>query len=143
MPETSLTPTPPAPTADTPAADTPTADTSAADTQVAAPPGPEAPRHPVAGAPPGTVEPSGPRPVVPKPTGAFRGAVLRTRTTCDRLLRRLGGIARRDDGMTTAEYAVGTVAAVAFGGVLYKVVTSDAVVSGLTALIGKALNADF
>jgi hypothetical protein len=31
---------------------------------------------------------------------------------------------RRDDGMTTAEYAVGLIAAVAFAGILYKVVTS-------------------
>jgi hypothetical protein len=46
---------------------------------------------------------------------------------------------RRDDGMTTAEYAVGTVAAVAFAGILLKVVTSPAVQSALTAIINRAL----
>ncbi|MFB9322609.1 DUF4244 domain-containing protein [Cryptosporangium minutisporangium] len=42
-------------------------------------------------------------------------------------------------GMSTAEYAVGTIAAVAFAGVLLKVVTSPAVQSALTAIIAKAL----
>ncbi len=36
---------------------------------------------------------------------------------------RLGGAAA-DAGMTTAEYAVGTLAAVGFAGLLFKVVTS-------------------
>ena len=44
-----------------------------------------------------------------------------------------------DAGMSTAEYAVGTLAAVAFAGILLKVVTSGAVQSALTALIGRAL----
>lgn len=44
-----------------------------------------------------------------------------------------------DAGMNTAEYAVGTVAAVAFAGILYKVVTSPAVQSALNAIITKAL----
>lgn len=55
----------------------------------------------------------------------------------------LGRAARRDDGMSTAEYAVGTVAAVGFGAALYKVVTSDAVADALTAIITRALNATF
>jgi hypothetical protein len=45
----------------------------------------------------------------------------------------------RDAGMTTAEYAVGTVAACGFGGVLYKLLTSDAVVSLLSGIIKRAL----
>ncbi len=45
----------------------------------------------------------------------------------------------RDAGMTTAEYAVGTLAAVAFAGILLKVVTSSAVQSALSAIITKAL----
>lgn len=49
----------------------------------------------------------------------------------------------QDEGMTTAEYAVGTVAACAFGGVLFKVVTSGQVATWLTALIGRALTAVF
>lgn len=53
-----------------------------------------------------------------------------------RISRRLSG----QDGMSTAEYAVGTIAAVAFAGVLLKVVTSGAVQSALTAIIEKALS---
>ena len=40
---------------------------------------------------------------------------------------------RRDDGMTTAEYAVGTVAACGFGGLLLQLLTSDSVMSLLRA----------
>jgi hypothetical protein len=42
--------------------------------------------------------------------------------------------------MTTAEYAVGTLAACAFAAVLYKVITSESVSSALTALLERALN---
>ncbi|MED5802989.1 DUF4244 domain-containing protein [Gordonia sp. Z-3] len=45
-----------------------------------------------------------------------------------------------DEGMSTAEYAIGTIAAAAFGAILYTVVTGDNIVSGLTGIIGKALN---
>jgi Protein of unknown function (DUF4244) len=41
-------------------------------------------------------------------------------------------------GMTTAEYAVGTVAACGFAGVLYKLVESDTVRGFLTDLVQKA-----
>jgi hypothetical protein len=51
------------------------------------------------------------------------------------LLRRLRG----DAGMNTAEYAVGTLAAVAFAGILFKVVSSDTVRAALTAIIERAL----
>ncbi len=44
-------------------------------------------------------------------------------------------------GMTTAEYAVGTVAAVAFAVVLYKVVQSPAVSSALSSIVQSALHA--
>jgi Protein of unknown function (DUF4244) len=44
-----------------------------------------------------------------------------------------------DAGMSTAEYAVGTLAAVAFAGVLFKVVTSGNVLAALTAVIDRAL----
>jgi hypothetical protein len=43
--------------------------------------------------------------------------------------------------MSTAEYAVGTVAAVAFAVVLYKIVRSDAVSTMLSGIIKSALNA--
>lgn len=51
--------------------------------------------------------------------------------------------AGRDAGMTTAEYAVGTVAACGFGGVLYKVLTSDAVVTLLSDILRRALTLSF
>lgn len=47
---------------------------------------------------------------------------------------------RSDIGMTTAEYAVGTVAAVAFAVVLFKVVQSPQVHSALAAVVTGALN---
>ena len=42
-------------------------------------------------------------------------------------------------GMSTAEYAVGTVAACAFAAVLYRVVTGGSIVTGLTDLVEAAL----
>jgi hypothetical protein len=53
--------------------------------------------------------------------------------------KRLGEL-KGDAGMTTAEYAVGTVAAVAFAAVLYKVVRSSAVQSALSGIITSALH---
>ncbi len=58
-------------------------------------------------------------------------------TSLRRFLRRF----RSDLGMSTAEYAVGTVAAVAFAVVLYKVVRSPAVYSALTSIVHSALHA--
>lgn len=46
---------------------------------------------------------------------------------------------RDDAGMTTAEYAVGTVAAVAFAYTLLKVVGSEKVTAALSAVISRAL----
>ncbi|WP_410091281.1 DUF4244 domain-containing protein [Streptomyces sp. adm13(2018)] len=51
--------------------------------------------------------------------------------------------ARRDAGMTTSEYAVGTIAAAGFAAVLYKIVTSGTVSGALESMIGKALDAPF
>jgi hypothetical protein len=45
-----------------------------------------------------------------------------------------------DIGMTTAEYAVGTVAACGFGTLLYKIVTSDTVAHLVEGLITRALS---
>jgi len=45
-----------------------------------------------------------------------------------------------DDGMSTVEYAIGTIAAAAFGAILYTVITGDSIVSGLTNIINRALN---
>jgi hypothetical protein len=46
---------------------------------------------------------------------------------------------RPDDGMTTAEYAVGTVAACAFAAVLLKVVSGQRVLDLLTSVVTHAL----
>jgi hypothetical protein len=52
--------------------------------------------------------------------------------------------ATRDDaGMTTAEYAVGPVAACGFSGVLYKVVTSPTVLTLIKDVIEKAFHLGF
>ncbi|GGT16640.1 MULTISPECIES: DUF4244 domain-containing protein [Streptomyces] len=48
-----------------------------------------------------------------------------------------------DAGMSTSEYAMGTIAACAFAAVLYKVVTSDVVSTALQSTIGKALDVPF
>jgi hypothetical protein len=61
--------------------------------------------------------------------------MVRLRTAYIRIRSRLRG----DDGMTTAEYAVGTLAAVAFAGALLKVVTSDRVSTMLSNVIDRAL----
>ena len=44
-----------------------------------------------------------------------------------------------DAGMTTVEYAIGTVVAAAFAAVLYRIVTGDSIVAALTDLIRRAL----
>ena len=49
----------------------------------------------------------------------------------------------RSAGMTTAEYAVGTVAACGFGGILYKVLTSPEVVQLLKDTIARAFGVAF
>ncbi|WP_437114352.1 DUF4244 domain-containing protein [Streptomyces cyaneofuscatus] len=54
---------------------------------------------------------------------------------------RLGGAS--DRGMTTSEYAVGTIAACAFAAVLYKVVNSGPVMSAMQSMIEGALDAKF
>lgn len=58
----------------------------------------------------------------------------------DRITTRLLLLATEDDGMSTAEYAIGTIAAAAFGAVLYTVVTGDSVVGALTGLVQRALS---
>lgn len=49
-------------------------------------------------------------------------------------------LASDDSGMSTVEYAIGTIAAAAFGAILYTVVTGDSIVSALNRVIGRALN---
>ena len=57
----------------------------------------------------------------------------------DRLRARL----RDDSGMSTVEYAIGTLAAAAFAAVLYAVVTGDSIVAALTGLVQRALQVAF
>ncbi|AOW93646.1 hypothetical protein BFN03_16010 [Rhodococcus sp. WMMA185] len=56
------------------------------------------------------------------------------------LTARLALLVMDDEGMSTAEYAIGTIAAAAFGAILYSVVTGDSIVTALTNIIDKALN---
>lgn len=82
------------------------------------------------------------RPGIGHPQGQLAGtwrrkglrAVGRART----VVRRRG---RSDAGMTTAEYAVGTLAACALAAGLYKVVTSEAITGALTSMLERALHA--
>ena len=76
---------------------------------------------------PPAVPPVGPRPPVPG-VSAPRGPDV-------------GRLA--DAGMTTAEYAVGTVAACAFAGVLFKIVTSPQVLALVRGVIERALQVSF
>lgn len=63
----------------------------------------------------------------------MRGA---RRSANTRLLRVVAG----EEGMSTVEYAIGTIAAAAFGAVLYTVVTGESIPDALTGIIEKALN---
>ncbi|CAN7646935.1 DUF4244 domain-containing protein [Mycobacterium sp. ITM-2016-00316] len=45
-----------------------------------------------------------------------------------------------ESGMSTVEYAIGTIAAAAFGAILYTVVTGDSIVGALSNIITRALN---
>lgn len=68
----------------------------------------------------------------------FRRILQRVHT--DVWLLPLGRAVADDEGMSTAEYAIGTIAAAAFGAILYTVVTGDNIVNALTGIINKALN---
>jgi hypothetical protein len=52
---------------------------------------------------------------------------------------RMALLAADESGMSTVEYAIGTIAAAAFGAILYTVVTGDSIVSALNHIIGRAL----
>ncbi|CAN5708223.1 DUF4244 domain-containing protein [soil metagenome] len=57
-----------------------------------------------------------------------------------RIRQRLVLLAIDEAGMSTVEYAIGTIAAAAFGAILYTVVTGDSIVGALTNIITRALN---
>ncbi|MFC5139564.1 DUF4244 domain-containing protein [Actinomycetospora rhizophila] len=64
-------------------------------------------------------------------------------TARSRLRDRLAHLRDDDAGMSTAEYAIGTVAAAAFGAILYQVVTGDSIVGALTEIVQRALTSTF
>ena len=61
------------------------------------------------------------------------------RNAMQKIVDRAAGGRSHEAGMTTVEYAVGTLAAVAFAGILLKVLTSDAVQAALSAIVQRAL----
>ena len=52
---------------------------------------------------------------------------------------RMGLLISDESGMSTVESAIGTIAAAAFGAILYSVVTGDSIVGALTNIINRAL----
>jgi Flp pilus assembly pilin Flp len=56
---------------------------------------------------------------------------------------RLRRLIKDEAGMSTAEYAIGTIAAAAFGALLYTVVTGDSILSALTSIVQRALEVTF
>ncbi|MGW3075089.1 MULTISPECIES: DUF4244 domain-containing protein [unclassified Kitasatospora] len=84
-----------------------------------------------------TIGPGAGRPLRPS-AGRWRRRSRRAACRVRRVARLRG---RSDAGMTTAEYAVGTLAACALAAVLYKVVTGDAITSALTDMLVRALHA--
>jgi hypothetical protein len=101
-------------------------------------------RRPGPSVPPGTVPPG----AVPLAgTGSRAGGADACpagpgAATCDTDQREPALLAprRADAGMTTAEYAVGTVAACGFAAVLFRIVRSQAVLNVLTDVITRALH---
>ncbi|HEX5346364.1 MAG TPA: DUF4244 domain-containing protein [Pseudonocardiaceae bacterium] len=59
------------------------------------------------------------------------------------VIARLAGAVDGEAGMSTVEYAIGTIAAAAFAAVLYKVVTGDMIVGALNDLVQRALSVQF
>lgn len=76
-----------------------------------------------------------------RPKKAFIALHSNARKVCGGLRHKL--VASGDAGMSTAEYAIGTIAACAFAALLYKVVTSTQILNLLTGLVSRALHAPF
>lgn len=70
----------------------------------------------------------------------MRTRVLQVRNIFRVIQFRVLVLATDESGMSTVEYAIGTIAAAAFGAILYTVVTGDSIVSALNRVIGRALN---
>ncbi|WP_406201942.1 DUF4244 domain-containing protein [Kitasatospora sp. NBC_01560] len=86
--------------------------------------------------------------IAPKAVGGTRQR-RRLAGLCHRRGRWMAGLAirsvrlrsRSDAGMTTAEYAVGTLGACALAAALYKIATSPTMIGALTELLDRALHA--
>lgn len=78
--------------------------------------------------------------------GEDLNAMNRIRTATDffitGLRRRVAATLADESGMSTVEYAIGTIAAAGFGALLYTVVTGGDISSALTDIIERALNTD-
>lgn len=87
---------------------------------------------------PRTSEQAGPEETTTGPQAVTaRSGLARGRAA---LHRRLRAVNSGDAGMSTVEYAVGTIAAAAFGAVLYTVVSGDSIPDALGGIIEQALN---
>ncbi|MFP5020898.1 DUF4244 domain-containing protein [Pseudonocardia phyllosphaerae] len=64
-------------------------------------------------------------------------------TTSTPIRARLTALALDDEGMSTVEYAIGTVAAAAFAALLYAVISGGEVVEALTGIVKRALGTTF
>lgn len=69
----------------------------------------------------------------------MKGKQLRN-SLIQKIRARLTVVVVDETGMSTVEYAIGTIAAAAFGAILYTVVTGDSIVGALTNIITRALN---
>ncbi|EHR53183.1 hypothetical protein SacmaDRAFT_5014 [Saccharomonospora marina XMU15] len=65
------------------------------------------------------------------------------KTLLRRAVARVHALDGPDKGMSTAEYAIGTIAAAALAAVLYGIVTGDSITSALTSLVERALSVEF
>jgi len=72
----------------------------------------------------------------------LRELIERIAARCRRVFAQRLGVAL-DSGMSTAEYAIGTIAACAFAALLYKVITSPQILDLLTGLVSRALHVPF
>lgn len=86
-----------------------------------------------------TSTPSAPTPAPPRPAHQGRARAQRWAAGRARTVRATVQ-ERRDDGMATAEYAIATIAAVGFAGLLIAVLKSEAVKGLLSGLISSALS---
>lgn len=77
------------------------------------------------------------------PTGLQRRRCHPAARWGSRLCARLGQALSGEAGMSTVEYAIGTLAAAAFAAVLYQVVTGDTVAGALNDLVRRALSGTF